>query len=158
MRADAENTSGVAIAFLPSRAKDKEQSMKASKTLIAVAVAALIPLGAAVAGDNDQYGSKDKSMSHSSFKKLDANKDGKISQAEAAADSTIVFSTADTNGDGYLDNDEWKASAKSGSSKPQSDSSRPQSESSAPATSDPSMPQGTEPSGQPAPDTETPRQ
>src|SRR5690348_1440940 len=132
MRADAENTSGVAIAFLPSRAKDKEQSMKASKTLIAVAVAALIPLGAAVAGDNDQYGSKDKSMSHSSFKKLDANKDGKISQAEAAADSTIVFSTADTNGDGYLDNDEWKASAKSGSSKPQSDSSRPQSESSAP--------------------------
>ena len=42
--------------------------MKPSKTLIAVAVAALIPLGAAVAGDNDQYGDKDKSMSHSSFK------------------------------------------------------------------------------------------
>ena len=58
--------------------------MKASKTLIAVAVAALIPLGAAVAGDNDQYGSKDKSMSQTSFKKLDTNKDGKISQAEAA--------------------------------------------------------------------------
>ena len=124
--------------------------MKSSKTLIAVAVAALIPLGAAVAGDNDQYGDKDKSMSHSSFKKLDANKDGKISQAEAAADSTIVFSSADTNGDGYLDNDEWKASAKSGSSKPQSDSSSPRSES--------NMPQGTEPSGPPAPDTETPRQ
>jgi hypothetical protein len=133
--------------------------MKASKTLIAVAVAALIPLGAAVAGDNDQYGSKDKSMSHTSFKQLDTNKDGKISQAEAAADSTIMFSTADTNGDGYLDNDEWKASAKSGSSKPQSDSSSsPQSDSSAPATSDPNMPQGTEPSGQTAPDTETPRQ
>ena len=44
--------------------------MKASKTLIAVAVAALIPLGAAVAGDNDQYGSKDKSMSETNFKKL----------------------------------------------------------------------------------------
>ena len=129
--------------------------MKVRKTLIAVAVAALIPLGAAaVAGD--QYGEKDKSMSHSSFKKLDTNKDGKISQAEAAADSTIMFSSADTNGDGYLDNDEWKASAKSGSSKPQSSS--PQSESSAPATSDPNMPQNTEPTGEPAPDTETPRQ
>jgi hypothetical protein len=123
--------------------------MKASKTLIAVAVAALIPLGAAVAGDNDQYGSKDHART--SFKKLDANKDGKISQAEAAVDSTIVFSTADANGDGYLDTEEWKASAKSGSSKPQSDSS-------APTTSDPAMPQGTEPSGPPAPDTETPRQ
>lgn len=131
--------------------------MNTRKTLIAVAVAALIPLGAAaVAGDNDQYGGKDKSMSHSSFKKLDTNKDGRISQAEAAADSTIMFSSADTNGDGYLDSDEWKASARSGSSKPQSSS--PQSESSAPATSDPNMPQNTEPAGQPAPDTETPRQ
>jgi len=146
-RPDAEFASGVAVAqYLPL---SKEQDMNARKTLIAVAVAALIPLGAAaVAGD--QYGEKDKSMSHSSFKKLDANKDGKISQAEAAADSTIVFSSADTNGDGYLDNDEWKASAKSGSSKPQSDSSSPRSES--------NMPQGTEPSGPPAPDTETPRQ
>lgn len=126
--------------------------MNTRKTLIAVAVAALIPLGAAaVAGDNDQYGGKDKSMSHSSFKKLDTNKDGRISQAEAAADSTIMFSSADTNGDGYLDSDEWKANARSGSSKPQS-------ESSAPATSDPDMPQNTEPAGQPAPDTETPRQ
>jgi hypothetical protein len=124
--------------------------MKARKTMIALAIASLIPLGAAVAGDNDQYGGKDKSHA-SNFKKLDTNKDGRISQAEAAVDSTIVFSTADANGDGYLDTDEWKASAKSGSSKPQSDSS-------APATSDPNMPSATEPSGQPAPDTETPRQ
>jgi hypothetical protein len=134
--------------------------MNARKTMIAVAIAALIPLGAAVANDNDQYGSKDKTGS-SNFKKLDTNKDGRISQAEAAVDSTIVFSTADANGDGYLDNDEWKASMKSGSSKPQSDSSSP-------TTSDPAMPSGTEPSstepstteptGQPTPDTETPRQ
>lgn len=124
--------------------------MKARKTMIALAIASLIPLGAAVAGDNDQYGGKDKSHA-SNFKKLDTNKDGRISQAEAAVDSTIVFSSADANGDGYLDTDEWKASAKSGSSKPQSDSS-------APATSDPNMPSATEPSGQPAPDTETPRQ
>ena len=98
--------------------------MKASRTLIAVAIAAALPLGAAVAADNDQYGKeKDKSMMpDSSFKKLDANGDGRISQAEAAADSTIVFSTADANGDGYLDNDEWKASTK-GSAKPSRDSS-----------------------------------
>ncbi len=49
-------------------------------------------------------------MPDSTFKKLDTNGDGRISQAEAAADSTIVFSTADANGDGYLDSAEWKAS------------------------------------------------
>jgi len=63
--------------------------MKVRKTLIAVAVAALIPLGAAaVAGDND-YGSKDKAGSGVSFKKLDTNKDGRISQTEAAADGRV---------------------------------------------------------------------
>src|SRR5688572_32504614 len=122
--------------------------MKARKTMIALAIASLIPLGAAVAGDNDQYGGKDKSHA-SNFKKLDTNKDGRISQAEAAVDSTIVFSTADANGDGYLDTDEWKASAKSGSSKPQSTT---------PSEPDSAMPESTEPTGQPAPDTETPRQ
>jgi hypothetical protein len=120
--------------------------------LIVIAAATLIPLGAAVAGEG-----KDKAGSMGpSFDTLDTNRDGRVSQAEAATDSTIMFTSADTNGDGYLDNDEWKASAKSGSSKPQSSS--PQSESSAPATSDPNMPQNTEPAGQPAPDTETPRQ
>ncbi|HKU88549.1 MAG TPA: EF-hand domain-containing protein [Steroidobacteraceae bacterium] len=138
--------------------------MKARKTLIAVAVATLIPLGVAVAGDNDQYGSKDKSMSHASFKKLDTNKDGRISQAEAAADSTIMFSTADTNGDGYLDKDELKASEKAGSSTGNQQQSTPSSqspESSSPSTNssvDPNQTQGAEPSGQPTPDTETPRQ
>jgi len=129
--------------------------MKTRNTLIAVAVAALIPLGAAVAGD--QYGKdSDKSMSGSSFKKLDTNKDGKISQAEAAVDSTIVFSTADANGDGYLDNAEWKAAAKSGSSKPQSQS-EPTYDQSSPAPSDSTVP-SPEPSSSPQPDTETPRQ
>ena len=32
--------------------------MKASRTLIAAAIAAVLPLGAAIAADNDQYGSK----------------------------------------------------------------------------------------------------
>ena len=127
--------------------------MKARNTLIAVAVAALIPMGAALAGD---YGNKDndKSMSGSSFKKLDANKDGRISQAEAAVDSTIVFSSADTNGDGYLDKDELKA-ASSGSTKPQSQSE--------PSTSSPDSsmpPRSADPTADPtrSPDTETPQQ
>ncbi len=98
------------------------------KTILinAIAVATLIPLGTAVAGD---YGSKDgdKSAASASFKKLDSNKDGRISQAEAAVDSTIVFSSADANGDGYLDSDEWKANAK-GSNRPQSQPSAPDTE------------------------------
>ena len=65
-----------------------------------------------------------------------------------------MFSTADANGDGYLDNDEWKASMKSGSSKPQSTTPSE----TTPTEPDSTMPQGTEPTGQPAPDTETPRQ
>jgi Ca2+-binding EF-hand superfamily protein len=132
--------------------------MQARKTMMAIAIATLIPLGAAVAGDNDQYGGKEKSMHGTSFKKLDSNKDGRISQAEAAVDSSIMFSSADTNGDGYLDKDELKAAQRSDSSgaTPQSSQSP---ESSSPTTqpTDPDMQQGTEPSGNPTPDTETPR-
>jgi hypothetical protein len=140
--------------------------MKLRKTLIAAAVVALIPLGtAAIAGDND-YGSKDKAGAGASFKKLDANKDGRISQAEAAVDSTITFSSADTNGDGYLDNDEWKTAHKSGNSdstspSPQSMPSPGTPDSTSPSTmppdstTEPSSP--TSPGTQP-PDTETPRQ
>jgi hypothetical protein len=127
----------------------KEQVMKA-KLACAAVVAAMIPL-AGYAGDNDQYGNKDKSMSGMDFKKLDTNKDGRISQAEAAADSTIVFSSADTNGDGYLDNSEWKASSK-GSMTPQP---QPQSQPSEPGAD---TPQSVPPAGDRSPDTETPRQ
>jgi EF hand domain-containing protein len=131
--------------------------MKSRKLTIALAVGALIPLGAAVAGDGDQYGNKgDKSMSSANFKKLDTNKDGRISQAEAAADSTIVFSSADTNGDGYLDSDEWKASSKgSNTPQPQSMPSSPNPPSSEPV---PEPSQGVPPSGERTPDTENPRQ
>jgi len=128
--------------------------------IIVAAVAALIPLTAAVAADNDQYGKdKDKSgMMEPNFKKLDTNKDGRISQAEAAVDSSIVFSSADTNGDGYLDSDEWKAASK-GSNTPQS---QPQSQpSDTPDTTSPpssDMPRSVPPSGDRSPDTETPRQ
>ncbi|HEV7608261.1 MAG TPA: hypothetical protein VGO61_13040 [Steroidobacteraceae bacterium] len=121
--------------------------MKTSKTLIALTVAALLPLGAAVAGD--QYGGKDKSgTTGATFDKLDTNRDGKISQAEAAADSNLVFSSADTNGDGYLDKSEWRSHEKKGSTSP-APQSMPD-----PST-DTTVPQSSEPA--PA-DTETPRQ
>lgn len=120
--------------------------MKASRSLIALTVAALIPLGAAVAGDHDKAGKGP------SFDSLDANSDGRISQAEAAVDSNIVFSTADANGDGYLDKAEWKASMKAG----KTTAPMPQSEPVTPT--DPTMPQATDPSSTPQSDTETPRQ
>ena len=43
----------------------------------------------------------------SQFSALDTDRDGRISPAEAAKDTKVVFSTADKNGDGYLDNDEY---------------------------------------------------
>jgi len=122
--------------------------MKTSKTLIALALAAAIPLTAAVA--NDQY-SKDKSgtMSAPDFDKLDTNRDGRISQAEASVDANLVFSTADTNGDGYLDKTEWKSHEKG-----EKGSTSPTPQSTPAPTTDPAVP----PSSEPASDTETPRQ
>ena len=122
--------------------------MKTSKTLIALALTAAIPLTAAVA--NDQY-SKDKSgtMSAPGFDKLDTNRDGRISQAEASVDANLVFSTADTNGDGYLDKTEWKSHEKG-----EKGSTSPAPQSAPEATSDPAVP----PTSEPASDTETPRQ
>lgn len=119
--------------------------MKASKTLIALTVAALIPLGGAVAGDKD----KDKSGSMGpTFDTLDTNRDGRISQAEASADANLMFSTADVNGDGYLDKSEFKNRAK--------DSTSPAPQSSPEPATDPSVPP---PASEPAPaDTEAPRQ
>jgi hypothetical protein len=130
-----------------SRANQRVQGeiMKTSRTLIAIAIASLIPLGAAVAGDKD----KDKSGYGASFDTLDTNRDGKVSQAEAAADATIVFTSADANGDGYLDKSEWKNRAKD------TTSPAPQS---TPETTDPAVPQGDQPASEPKPDTETPRQ
>ena len=50
-------------------------------------------------------------MSSPAFDKLDTNRDGRISQAEASVDTNIVFTSADANGDGYLDKSEWKRAA-----------------------------------------------
>jgi Ca2+-binding EF-hand superfamily protein len=126
--------------------------MKHSKTLVAVAVAALIPLaGTALAGD------KDKAHAGATFDTLDTDRDGRISKAEAAADMNIVFSTADANADGYLDNSEFKKARKAGNgdsttpSQPQS-SQMPTDATGQPDTNQPDQ------SAAPPVDTETPRQ
>jgi EF hand domain-containing protein len=80
--------------------------MKISKSMIAMAVIAVLPL-AAIAGDKDKTPAPMGTSSSAQFDKLDTNRDGRISQAEAASDTKIVFSTADKNGDGYLDSSEY---------------------------------------------------
>src|SRR5882672_6501833 len=117
--------------------------MKTSRTLITIAVATLIPLGAAVAGDKDK--DKDKSgYAGASFATLDTNRDGKISQAEASADTTIVFSSTDANGDGYLDKSEWKNRSKGTTS--------PTPQSTPESTADPAVPRGDQSASEPMPD------
>jgi hypothetical protein len=121
--------------------------MKTTKTLVALTIATLIPLGAAVANDN-----KDKSGSMGpSFDTLDTNRDGRISQTEASADASLVFTTADQNGDGYLDKAEWKSREKMKTT-PQP---QPQSQ---PTPDTATSPESAPPVSEPQPDTETPRQ
>ena len=77
--------------------------MNISKTIIAAAVLATLPL-AAFAGDKDKTAG---AATSSQFNALDTNRDGRLSPMEATNDTKIVFSTADKNGDGYLDSDEY---------------------------------------------------
>jgi hypothetical protein len=80
--------------------------MKISKSLIAATVIAASPL-AAFAGDKDKTVTPAGTATSSQFNALDTNRDGRISPVEAANDTKIVFSTADKNGDGYLDSSEY---------------------------------------------------
>lgn len=79
------------------------------KTLLAAAVAALIPLATGAAEGVKQKAPATEAGQSGSFDTLDANKDGRISMPEASADPKLVesFSAADKNGDGYLDNSEY---------------------------------------------------
>lgn len=131
--------------------------MKVSKSLVAIAVASMFA-GGALAGE----GGKDKSGSMGpSFDTLDTNRDGRISQTEASADASVVFTSADRNGDGYLDKSEWKSRDKGSSQQPQS---MPETTSPGSSTDPGTMPDSTTPpasdvpSTTPQPDTETPRQ
>jgi len=137
--------------------------MNYRNTLIAAAAAALVPLAStALANDQDKMGHDKMAKSGASFDALDTNRDGRISRAEASADSKISFAQADTNGDGYLDNMEYSQSQKMKSSEPSSDdttSPRPQSESPYPndASGRPTEPVTPQDSTTPPTDTETPR-
>ena len=79
--------------------------------LLAAAVVALIPL-AGVAAEGSKTPPTTPAGQSGTFETLDANKDGRISMPEASADPRLVeiFSTADKNGDGYLDNAEFDSS------------------------------------------------
>jgi Ca2+-binding EF-hand superfamily protein len=83
-----------------------------SKLLVA-AVIAMIPLAGVAAEDQKTQAATPEAQS-GSFDTLDSNKDGRISMPEASADPKLVesFSTADKNGDGYLDNSEYDRRAK----------------------------------------------
>jgi hypothetical protein len=76
------------------------------KLVLAVAVA-LVPL-AGLAAEGTKQPATPAGQS-GSFDTLDSNKDGRISMPEASADPKLVesFSSADKNGDGYLDNAEY---------------------------------------------------
>jgi hypothetical protein len=94
-----------ASAHHPSR-KCSGEFMKISKSFIATAVIAVLPL-VAFGGDKDKTPAPTGTVASAQFDTLDANRDGRISREEAATDSKITFSTADKNGDGYLDNSEY---------------------------------------------------
>jgi hypothetical protein len=80
--------------------------------LLATAIA-LIPL-AGLAAEGQKTKPAQSGGENLSFDTLDANKDGRISMPEASADPKLVetFSTADKNGDGYLDSSEYANGAK----------------------------------------------
>ena len=80
--------------------------MKISNSLIAAAVIAVLPL-ASFAGDKDKTVAPMGTATSAQFDTLDSNRDGRLSPAEATSDSKIVFTTADKNGDGYLDGSEY---------------------------------------------------
>jgi hypothetical protein len=80
--------------------------MKVSNSLIATAVATLLPL-AAIAGDKAKTPAPMGTETSAQFDTLDVNRDGRLTPAEAATDTKIVFSTVDKNGDGYLDASEF---------------------------------------------------
>jgi Ca2+-binding EF-hand superfamily protein len=80
--------------------------MKVSNSMIAAAVVALLPLAAA-AGDKDKTPGAMATETSAQFDTLDTDRDGRISRAEAASDTKIMFATADKNGDGYLDSTEY---------------------------------------------------
>jgi len=88
--------------------------------LLAATVIALVPLAALAAEPTKTPDPATPAGQSGSFDTLDANKDGRISMPEASADPKLVesFSSADKNGDGYLDASEY-ANSSDASTEPQ---------------------------------------
>jgi hypothetical protein len=87
--------------------------------LLATTVAVLIPLAGFASQDSRSPNPRTADPStpatgSASFDALDANKDGRISMPEASVDPKLVevFSTADKDGDGYLDRSEYANAVK----------------------------------------------
>src|SRR6187431_879956 len=78
--------------------------------LLAATVIALVPLVALAAEPTKTPDPATPAGQSGSFDTLDANKDGRISMPEASADPKLVesFSSADKDGDGYLDSSEYQ--------------------------------------------------
>jgi Ca2+-binding EF-hand superfamily protein len=79
--------------------------------LFVATLVALVPL-TSVAEEGKKTQPAMPAGQSATFESLDTNKDGRISMPEASADPRLVesFSTADKNGDGYLDNAEYDSS------------------------------------------------
>src|SRR5262245_1028908 len=84
--------------------------MKATRLLIASAVAALLPFAGAVAqtpppAPDPTETPQPPSQQGATFESLDTNGDGKISKTEASANANVSeqFSRYDQNGDGYIE-------------------------------------------------------
>lgn len=73
------------------------------KKQIAIVGSLVVLAGSAFAGDN---------TTEKSFKELDTNKDGYLTQGEAAVDETLIahFVEIDTNQDGVLSSTEYDVS------------------------------------------------
>ena len=84
--------------------------MKSTRLLIAGAALALMPLTGAFAQAQDPatQPSQQPAQQGTTFESLDADSDGKISKAEAAANENVSaqFSKYDQNGDGFIERSE----------------------------------------------------
>jgi hypothetical protein len=136
--------------------------MKASRLSVACIAIALSPM-VTMAGDNEAKQETTSTASRKHFDKLDNDRDGRLSKLEAASDSKLMFSSVDTNGDGYIDRMEYTRRDGSGSSAKDAVPSSQSPESSSPnspgtsSKTDPNQQQGTQPAGSRPPD-EQPRQ
>ena len=80
--------------------------MKITQSLIATTLFTLLPL-AVFACDKDKMPAPMGAATSAQFDTLDTNRDGRLTPSEAATDSKVVFTTADKNGDGFLDSSEY---------------------------------------------------